>query len=74
MEEERDCFLKNINLTSYSQKGLKLLPGEKDGQRQGQTKTYCYIDRYLILLTIARSVIFKTPLSTSSAPWPGTLN
>ena len=42
--------------------------------RQGQTKTDCYIDSLLLLLTIARCVIFKTPLSTTPASWPELLN
>ena len=43
---------------------------ERDGWRQGQTA----ILTQLLLLTIARCVIFKNPLSTYSASWLGLLN
>ena len=42
----------------------------RDGWRQGQTAIY----NRLLLLTIARCVIFKNLLSTSSASWLGLLN
>ena len=42
----------------------------RDEWRQGQTATLSQ----LLLLTIARCVIFKNPLSTSSASWLGLLN
>ena len=54
-------FYKNITLTLYSRKRLKLQSCAMDGQRQ--IKTDCYI---LPLLTIARCVIFKTQISSVS--------
>ena len=42
----------------------------RDEWRQGQTA----ILTQLFLFTIARCVIFKNPLSTSSASWLGLLN
>ena len=42
----------------------------RGGWRQGQTSIWTQ----LLLLTIARCVIFKNPLSTSSASWLGLLN
>ena len=42
-------------------------------ERWVETGTDCYIDP-TFLLTIARCVIFKNPLSTSSASWLGLLN
>ena len=51
----------------YLSKGLMFLWCVRDGWWQGQTA----ILTQLLLLTIARCVIFKNPLSTSSASWLG---
>ena len=58
-----------ISYTLFS-RGLMFLLCVRDGWRQGQTA----ILTQLLLLTIARCVIFKNPLSTSSASWQGLLN
>ena len=62
-------FIKYISHTLFS-KGLMFLWCVRDGWRQGQTAVLTQ----LLLLTIARGVIFKNPLSTSSASWLGLLN
>ena len=58
-----------ISHTSFS-KGLMFLWCVKDEWRQGQTD----ILMQLLFLTIARCVIFRNALSTSSASWLGMLN
>ena len=58
-----------ISHTLFS-KGLMFLWCVRDGWRQGQTA----ILTQLLLLTIARCVIFRNPLSTSSASWLELLN
>ncbi len=67
MNERIHLFVKlYISHTLFS-KGLMFLWCVRDGWRQGQTA----ILTQLLLLTISRCVIFKNPLSTSSASWLG---
>ena len=70
MNERTNFFIKiYISHTSFS-KGLMFLWCVRDEWRQGQTA----ILTQLLLLTIARCVIFENPLSTSSASWLGLFN
>ena len=57
-------------MSFYSfERGQILVVCERDWRRQGDID--CYIDPYLFLLTIPLCVIFKTPLSISSASRQG---
>ena len=67
---ERTHFIKICISHTLFSKGLMFLLCVSDGWKQGQTA----ILTQFLLLTIARSVIFKNPLSTSSASWLGFLN
>ena len=70
MNERTLFFIKiYISHTLFS-KGFMLLWCVRDEWKQGQTA----ILTQLLLLTIARCVIFKKPLSTFSASWLGLLN
>ena len=70
MNEWIHFFIKiSISHTLFS-KGLMLLWCVREGWRQRQTA----ILTKLLLLTIALCVIFKNPLSTSSASWRDLLN
>ena len=66
---EYTSLLKYISHTLFS-KGLMFLWCVRDRWRQGQTA----ILTQLLLLIIARCVIFKNPLNTSSTSWLGLLN
>ena len=70
MNEWTHFFIKTCISHTLFSKGLIVLWYVRDDWRQGQTA----ILFQLILLTIARCVIFKNPLSTSSASWLGLLN
>ena len=70
MNEWTHFFLKICISHTLFSKGLMFLWCVGDGWRQGQTAILTQI----LLLTIACCVIFKNPLSTSSASWLGLLN
>ena len=69
MMNETHLFIKICISHTLFPKGL-FLWCVRDEWRQGQTA----ILTQLLLLTIARCVIFKDPLSTSSTSWLGLLN
>ena len=70
MNERTHFFIKICMSHTLFLKGLIFLWCVRDGWRQGQTA----ILTQLLLLTIACCVIFKNPLSTSTASWLGLLN
>ena len=70
MNERTHFFIKIYISHALFLKGLMFLWCVRDWWRQGQTA----ILTQQLLLTIARCVIFKNPLSTSSASWLGLLN
>ena len=70
MNERTHFFIKIYISHILFSKGLMFLWCVRDEWRQGQTA----ILTSLLLLTIARCVIFKNPLSTSSASWLELLN
>ena len=70
MNELTHFFVKICISHTLFSKGLVFLWCLRDEWRQGQTA----ILTQQLLLTIARCVIFKNPLSTSSASWLGFLN
>ena len=70
MTNETHLFIKMYISHTLFSKGLMFLCCVREGWRQGQTA----IMTKLLLLTIARYVIFKNPLSTSSASWLGLLD
>ena len=69
-ERTNTLLYKNYISHTLFPKGLMFLWCVRDGWRQGQTA----ILTQLLLLTIARCVIFKNPLSTPSTSWLGLLN
>ena len=70
MNERTHFFIKICISHTLFSKGLMFLWCVRDGWRQEQTG----ILTQLPLLTIARCVIFKNPLGSSSASWLGLLN
>ena len=70
MTNETHLFIKICISHTLFSRGLMFLWYVRDEWRQGQTA----ILTQLLLLTIARCVIFKNSLSTSSASWLELLN
>ena len=70
MNKQTHFFIKICISHTLFLKELMFLWCVRDEWRQGQTDKLTQ----LLLLTIARCVIFKNPLSSSSASWLGLLN